>query len=191
MGQFFKKLRQRLGKGNPAWQQSAYYYDLYHHLPIALTDPRTFRGVVIFFLSFIVGAIVLFVYSLVSVLTSSSVDKNADYFTVLIAFPVFIILLALAFFFIVRYNLKQRRKWKSYENDWVRTNGEVIGKWWENSVGVDSAGGTDYYIAIQYNKYFKLKSPVTLKSFYKTKIGDPVMVRYVNIKPEVCEVLKV
>lgn len=49
MGNFFRRLKNMLGKDNPAWQQSAYYYSLYHHLPYASPNPKKFSFIVFFF----------------------------------------------------------------------------------------------------------------------------------------------
>jgi hypothetical protein len=177
------------GKNNRGWQESSSYYNLYHNLPATLQHPRTYRGTVVFFLVFIAGAISLFTYDFVSGLKDTGAEANADYHIGVIVSPVFALLLAAAGFFIIRNEIKNRKQWKTYEGDFIKSEGRIIGRWGESTAQVDNIGGYDYYIAIQYDERWKVKAPVSQRRFDRLKINDRVKIRYVRTRSDVCELL--
>ncbi len=182
-------MKLNFGKSNKAYQQSAHYYNLYHDLPATRHHPRKHRGILIFFLVFVAGVIALFIYAFLSGLTDVRAEKNSDYYIGMTMTLLFATLLGAVEVFIVRKEIKNRKKWKAYEGDFIKSEGIVIGKWGESTAQVDNIGGYDYFIAIQYDEQRKVKAPVSLRRFDKLKINDKVKLRYVRTRSDVCELL--
>lgn len=150
------------------------------------------RPAVLFILLFCFACLSLCSYALISFFTEYRIstmnsDTKIGLITVAILIPVFM----LAIYSVIKNELKLYKRWKSFENAWVKTEGMVIGKWRENTFQVDNLGGLDYYIAVQYNGNKKVKSQVTSGIFYKIKVGGKIKLRFVRFKSEVCEIIKI
>lgn len=190
MSGFFKNKKRSFGKDNPAYQESLKYYNLYHHLPCTThLSGKIFEGGTILILLLILGAITLFFYAFIQGLLDTSGNKTSDYKIGMTLIPCFAAILFAVGFFLIRFKIRQRKKWKTFENAIVKGEGIIIGKWWESTAQVDNIGGMDYFIAIQYKDARKVKAPVSSRDYYKLKINDKVKLRFVSFQPELCELL--
>lgn len=187
---FFKNIKRSFGKNNPAYQKSLKYYDLYHHLPCTTQlSGKLFNVGTILILLFILGANALFFYAFIQGLLDTSENKTSDYRIGMTMVPCFAAMFIAVGFFIIRFKIRQRKKWKTFANAIVNGEGIIIGKWWESTAQVDNIGGMDYFIAIEYKGARKVKAPVSSGDYYKLRINDKVKLRFVSFQPELCELL--